>query len=277
MLPARAGRLAGIILGSLLLLPPLAAEEWDGNLPAALERAKQENRPVMVDVYAPWCGFCRKLREEVYPTAAVRAETARFVTVRINGEQQPDLMQKYGITGFPTILFLDQNGILIERLVGYQESERLARILRDIFRRRNQEEKVLAGIRQHPRSVEARYLAGVYFYEKGEAELARKYFLEGWNLAVEDSGTNRRDCLYNAAVTSMDLRDYVSAVSYWNIYLSVYAAAPQEAAYARYFRGIAYKYIGRDDMARPDLDFASRSLTNEGDRRAAERALKTLQ
>ena len=264
---------AMLLLSSALLAKPHA---WTEDFDSALKQAQKQNRPVLVDVYATWCTFCRKLRDEVYPTTQVRKETDRFVTVRVDGEKHPHFMERYGITGFPTILFLDQNGILIERLTGFQEAPRLARILRDVYGRRDQETKMLARLKRNPESVQARYEAGVYFYEKGERERARELFLEGWNLAVHDSGTNRRDCLYNAAVTSMDLRDYVSAISYWNIYLQVYAGNRDESAYARYFRGISYKYMGRHDLARSDLEFASTTLRDQRDREAAERVLATL-
>ncbi len=276
--PGLSGTIPVLIFVAFAGACPLLARdgEWSDDLEGALRRAKTENRPVLVDVFAPWCGFCRKLREEVYPATEVKKETERFITVRVNGEARPELMDQYGISGFPTILFLDKNGILIERVVGYQDRGKMARILREIFERRDQEDRVLARITAEPASVDARYRAGVYFYEKGDAERARTYFLEGWNLARNNSGTSRRDCLYNAAVTSMDLKDYLSAVSYWSIYLQVYAGSPDEAAYARYFRGVSYKYIGRTDLARPDLVFAGKNLNNISDRKAAQRILDTL-
>jgi thioredoxin-like negative regulator of GroEL len=52
-----------------------------------------------------------------------------FVLVAVNTDQRPDIMQKYGVTGLPTIVFLNSKGEVIHKFVGYQD---YAGVMRDV-------------------------------------------------------------------------------------------------------------------------------------------------
>src|SRR5512137_2126003 len=80
---------AALALVSLLVLfPPAAAAApawlgWD----AGLREAARLQRPVLVDVYTDWCGWCKRMDRDVYARADVQAYLARrFVTVKLNAE-----------------------------------------------------------------------------------------------------------------------------------------------------------------------------------------------
>jgi len=84
----------------------------------AAARAQQEGKPLMVDVGATWCTFCKQLDEEVLSRAEV-AEAARdFVAVRVDGDKRPDLVKRLEVSGYPTVLLLDANEKIIGRLRG---------------------------------------------------------------------------------------------------------------------------------------------------------------
>ena len=59
-----------------LLLPAVASAEVpfiQRDLKAALARAKAEKRPLMVDVFATWCGPCKELDAKVFATPEATA------------------------------------------------------------------------------------------------------------------------------------------------------------------------------------------------------------
>jgi thioredoxin 1 len=71
--------------------------------------------PVVADFWAPWCGPCKVVTPILEKMSVDYAEKVLFI--KINADENPNLLDKYGIQGIPTLLFF-QNGKLFDRLVG---------------------------------------------------------------------------------------------------------------------------------------------------------------
>ncbi|MFZ1948083.1 MAG: thioredoxin domain-containing protein [bacterium] len=94
--------------------------KWLTSYDEALAAARDDNLPVMVDFYTDWCGWCKKLDAETYVDTQVISMSASFVSLKIDADAAREIATRYGITGFPTILFLDPAGNEIHRVVGYR-------------------------------------------------------------------------------------------------------------------------------------------------------------
>lgn len=99
---------------------------WENSLSAGLDSAKNQNKPVMIDFYTDWCGWCKKLDNDTYSNAKVQDLANKFICIKINGDNARTDVAKYGVNGFPTIVFLDSNGKEIDRNVGYATADVLA-------------------------------------------------------------------------------------------------------------------------------------------------------
>ena len=125
-------KLASVLLVGCCLLwtagRASAAEiKWAKSFSAAMEDAKKSNKLVMVDMYTDWCHWCKVLDSDTYPDAKVVALSEKLVAVKVDAEKEGvQQAKKYNITGYPTILFLDGNGKLVGRVVGFQKAPEFA-------------------------------------------------------------------------------------------------------------------------------------------------------
>ena len=152
--------LALLTIASLLTLPP-AAPAWSGPAEAgakpktdsktdskadskaaekvdwlsfdvATERAAKEDKHVIVDIYATWCGWCKVMERQTYGNPEVAAYLKdNFLLAKVNGEAsgkvhwqgkeitERQLAKALGVNGYPATYFLKPNAELLGGVSGY--------------------------------------------------------------------------------------------------------------------------------------------------------------
>ena len=90
---------------------PWIVEATGDDLDAVLDA----NVPVVVDLWAPWCGPCRMVAPILEQAAGARA--GRLKIVKVNVDELPAVSARYGVQGIPTLLLLD-HGREVARQVG---------------------------------------------------------------------------------------------------------------------------------------------------------------
>jgi thioredoxin:protein disulfide reductase len=78
---------------------------------AAVETARAQDKPILVDFTAEWCVTCKEIDRTVFadPTVQARLRDVAFIRADVTdyNEASRDLMRRFGVVGPPTILFLD--------------------------------------------------------------------------------------------------------------------------------------------------------------------------
>ncbi len=105
---------------------------------AVLAKAKAECRPVMVDFFADWCAACKELDQFTYVAPEVQKEAERFVTVKVDGTVEDDVLEglyrKFNVQGLPTVAFIDASGELMQapRVLGFMQPSKFVNEMRRV-------------------------------------------------------------------------------------------------------------------------------------------------
>lgn len=105
---------------------------WYTNYNEAASAAKRANKPlILFFTGSDWCGWCKKMDQEVFASPEfAQAVGNDFIFVELDfpmnkplpaaqSQENNRLKQKFGVTGYPTIIVLDSNGNFIAE-TGYR-------------------------------------------------------------------------------------------------------------------------------------------------------------
>jgi thioredoxin 1 len=90
----------------------------------------QSNIPVMVDLWAPWCGPCRSIAPTVEKIAA--EYEGRMKVCKLNIDTSPAIAAKYSVMSIPTLLFF-KNGEVASQIVGLVNKEKIVDKFKDLI------------------------------------------------------------------------------------------------------------------------------------------------
>lgn len=95
---------------------PAETMAWRSDVSAALREAQGSGRPVLVNLGATWCPWCRFMKHDVWPNPEVGAAVrAGFIPVDVDIDRDPATASRYEVDSVPTLLVLDQDGRVVRR------------------------------------------------------------------------------------------------------------------------------------------------------------------
>ncbi len=87
----------------------------------------QNEKEVLIDFYADWCGPCKMLAPIIEEIAK---ENEKVKVVKINVDESEDLAMKYQVMSIPTLIIM-KNGQIIKRSVGFVEKDEILNMINE--------------------------------------------------------------------------------------------------------------------------------------------------
>jgi thiol-disulfide isomerase/thioredoxin len=98
---------------------------------AAEALSKEERKSLFIDFETTWCGPCKIMDEWVYTADAVVDASASVISVKVDGDERLDLKDRFGVSGFPTMILLSPEGEEMRRASGYVNVADMTAFLRE--------------------------------------------------------------------------------------------------------------------------------------------------
>lgn len=96
---------------------------------AAEASAKVAGKRLFLDFETTWCGPCKQMDRMVYTAQSIVDAAAQLVAVKVDGDKHPDLVERFSVAAYPTMILLGPDGKEIRRAVGYQSVAKMRAFL----------------------------------------------------------------------------------------------------------------------------------------------------
>lgn len=85
----------------------------------ALEKAKKENKKVLIFFSADWCTVCTKMKAETLSSTKVKEALNNFIFLEFNTDSEKELVEKYNVQSIPSYFLIDGNEKVLNNQEGY--------------------------------------------------------------------------------------------------------------------------------------------------------------
>jgi uncharacterized protein YyaL (SSP411 family) len=107
----------------------IAWQPWSED---AFSRAQREDKPILLSISAVWCHWCHVMDETSYSNEdVIETINRRYVPVRVDNDERPDVNARYNMGGWPTTAFLAPDGSLLTGAT-YLPPDQMQRALNDV-------------------------------------------------------------------------------------------------------------------------------------------------
>lgn len=107
----------------------------DGAYDQVVRQAKNQKKLLLLDFTAAWCLPCKEMDREVFPDADLGAfVNETFVSFKVKADKSAGkaIARDFGVGAYPTILIVDNRGMVVKRIIGYRTADYLLDELRPL-------------------------------------------------------------------------------------------------------------------------------------------------
>lgn len=156
---------------------------FHGSLDEAKTLSQKTGKLIFIDCYTSWCGPCKRMASQVFTLEDVgKYYNENFVNMKIDMEKEegPSVSRTYGITAYPTLIFIDHKGQLVLRKVGGTDGPGFIELGRQAAAKNDLSPQYGAQFDAGDHSPELvyKYIKALNEAEKSSGKVANLYFKE---------------------------------------------------------------------------------------------------
>ena len=102
---------------------------WLTDFKKGQAQAASEKKPILLDLGAEWCSWCKVLDQDTWSDKQVIAKAQEFVCIKVDIDVDPETAQKFEVQGVPAIILLDTTGKQVARNDGFLEPADMLKLL----------------------------------------------------------------------------------------------------------------------------------------------------
>ena len=150
---------------------------WEHRFDDAVKKARAAKKPIMIDFWADWCGWCHRLDQTTYVDPVVVKLSEDFIAVKLDteaGKKNQEIALRYNVATLPTITFVTPGGRQILTLRGFQGPGQFPRTMETA---RDAAVRIMAlesALDDDPRDPAALFGLGVHLFEQEFYEDSRE-------------------------------------------------------------------------------------------------------
>ncbi len=267
----------GTLAMTLLLSGPApsAGIKWERSFEEALKKAKATRKPILVDFWADWCGWCHRLDKTTYADPVVVRKAEEFVAVKVNTEgnrREAEIAIRYEVQSLPTILFLSPEGHQVHRLNGFQGPGQFPRTLDQALDIAKRILPLEGAIEKNPNDAAALAGLGQHLYEEEFYEESRELLSRAVKVDRDEPAPSRRMARMMLAIIQNYDRKYGEAEGLLKEALAIKPAGEDQPK-IMFVLGRTYASWGRREDAQKMMQKIVREHAGSA---MAQRARETL-
>jgi len=182
------------------------------NLDEAKAAATKAKKPLVIDFYTGWCGYCKMLDSLTFTDSIVISMSKDNLFVKIDAEEDTSAASQYAIAGYPTIVVTRPDGSEIDRIWGYLPPNEFYNQIQLYLQGKETLEDYLTRLEDEPDNPEYLMLIGEKYASRSDWPKAIEYY----NRAFALDQDNKRGLGSRALAAIYDVhgraRDFKAAI-----------------------------------------------------------------
>ncbi|UCD94824.1 MAG: tetratricopeptide repeat protein [Candidatus Zixiibacteriota bacterium] len=185
--------------------------EFVTNYDSVLATAQQKGQKAVIDFYTEWCTWCKRLDTVTFVDSTVIELAGTMVFGKIDAEKDTVTAKKYGVSGYPTVLLINDDGSEIDRIAGYlppdEFTETINNYLKDIGTLADYLRKADTNA-----TTEVNYVLGEKYTGRGMYDEARSYYEKVIKVDPDNEDGHTEDAMMGLADLLLREKEYDKSI-----------------------------------------------------------------